>query len=428
MIRAWSPLGGRGESLGAARVSDEGDTGRDRPHGERVHAKGSHTEESGQDDPRVPGSLSFRLGSPPLGIVILAVSMALITPAAAASESAVEAPLAIESLLLDGAVAGSRVVVVGERGHILVSTDDGRSWKQSQVPTRAMLTAVHMHDERIGWAVGHDAVILRTDDGGTTWRLVHHAPEEERPLLDVWFRDERTGFAVGAYGYFLATEDGGESWVSRTISEDDFHLNALVPAGAWSSDAKRTDVRQPARQLPETQRPDDDPEQSKRLARQPEALPPATQGPGTGRPDTRRLFIAAEAGVAYRSDDAGETWRELPSPYAGSWFGALALDADHVLLFGLRGRLFHSEDTGETWTQVTTGTNATLTDAVRLPSSDQVLITGLEGALLTSPDGGRSVSFTRLASRQGISAARVLPDGDVLLIGEFGVQRLPRSE
>ena len=140
-----------------------------------------------------------------------------------------KAPLAVESLLLDGAAAGSRLVVVGERGHILTSTDDGASWTQAEVPTRVLLTALHMHDERTGWAVGHDAVILRTVDGGESWTLAHQAPEEELPLLDVWFRDERTGFAVGAYGYFLATKDGGETWTSRTISEDDFHLNALIP-------------------------------------------------------------------------------------------------------------------------------------------------------------------------------------------------------
>ena len=283
---------------------------------------------------------------------------------------AVEAPLAIESLLLDGAVAGSRLVVVGERGHVLVSADNGASWKQARVPTRALLTAVHMHDERIGFAVGHDAVILRTGDGGATWRLVHHAPEEERPLLDVWFRDERIGFAVGAYGYFLATGDGGDTWTPRAVSEDDFHLNALVPAG------------------PE------------------------------------RLFIAAEAGVAYRSDDGGGTWRALSPPYAGSWFGALALDADRLLLLGLRGHLLRSEDAGETWTRVATGTNATLTAALQV-DSEQVLITGLEGTLLTSRDGGRSVSLGQLASRQGISAALALPDGGVLLLGEFGIRRLP---
>ena len=153
---------------------------------------------------------------------------------------------------------------------------------------------------------------------------MHYAPEEERPLLDVWFRDERTGFAVGAYGYFLATGDGGDTWTSRAVSEDDFHLNALAPAG----------------------------------------------------PD--RLFIAAEAGVAYRSDDGGETWRALSPPYGGSWFGVLALDADRVLLLGLRGHLLRSEDAGESWTQVVTATNATLTGALRVDSG-QVLITGLEG-------------------------------------------------
>ena len=286
---------------------------------------------------------------------------------------AVEAPLAAESLLLDGAAAGSRLVVVGERGHVLVSTDNGARWTQARVPTRALLTAVHMHDERIGWAVGHDAVILRTEDGGATWRLVHYAPEEERPLLDVWFRDERTGFAVGAYGYFLATGDGGDTWAARAISEDDFHLNALAPAG----------------------------------------------------PD--RLFIAAEAGAAYRSDDGGATWRALSPPYGGSWFGALALDRDRVLLLGLRGHLFRSEDAGERWIRVATGTNATLTAAVRLPSGE-VLITGLEGTLLTSRDGGRSVSLRRFASRQGVSTALALPEGGALLLGEFGVRRLPEAE
>ncbi len=309
-------------------------------------------------------------------------SLAAILPAAilclagqtlADAKSAVEVPLASTSLLLDAATAGSRVVVVGQRGHILFSDDNGETWKQARVPVRALLTALHMHDENTGWAVGHDAVIVRTDDGGDTWRLVHRAPEEERPLLDVWFRDKQTGFAVGAYGYFLATRDGGKTWNSRAISKDDFHLNEIVPAGP------------------------------------------------------RRLLIAAEAGVVYRSDDGGANWRELASPYTGSWYGALVKDEDELLLLGLRGHLFRSEDGGGSWTQVATGTTATLTDAIRL-ADGTVLITGLEGILLTSRDGGRSVSATRLPSRQGITSALALADGGVLLTGEFGVRRLPRPE
>ena len=297
----------------------------------------------------------------------------LATQASGDAKPAVEAPLAVHSLLVDATTAGPRVVVVGQRGHILVSGDGGKSWEQSRVPTRALLTAVHMHDERTGWAVGHDAVILRTDDSGDTWRLLHRAPEEERPLLDVWFRDKQSGFAVGAYGYFLATGDGGETWAPRAISQDDFHLNEIVPAGA------------------------------------------------------ERLYIAAEAGVAYRSEDGGNTWSELPSPYTGSWYGALVLDEERLLLLGLRGHLFRSEDGGENWTQVATGTTATLTDAVRLPNGT-VLITGLEGILLTSRDGGLSVTATRLPSRQGITSALALADGGVLLTGEFGVRRQPLPE
>ena len=315
---------------------------------------------------------------PGTGHLALVLLLVVAASGRASAEGAVQAPLAIDSLLIDGAAAGSRLVVVGERGHVLLSTDGGGSWKQANVPVRVLLTAVHMHDERTGWAVGHDAVILRTGDGGETWTLVHQAPEEELPLLDVWFRDERTGFAIGAYGYFLVTRDGGETWMSRAISEDDFHLNALAPAGDGGS-------------------------------------------------GSQRLYIAAEAGVAYRSDDGGETWRELSSPYAGSWNDVLALDDGELLLMGLRGNLFRSGDAGETWSRVPTGTNATLTGAIRLPSG-AILVTGLEGNVLTSRDGGRSVSSRRLPSREGISAAVPLADGAALLIGEFGVQQFAVEE
>ena len=345
----------------------------------------------------------------------LVLWLGLVSLPGASAEEAVKARLAIESLLLDGAAVGSRLVVVGERGHILVSADSGASWSQAEVPTRALLTAVHMHDERTGWAVGHDAVILRTRDGGESWTMVHRAPEEELPLLDVWFRDERTGFAVGAYGYFLATADGGDTWAARAVSEDDFHLNALFPAGEEPAESPE----------PELQRL----ESPTTLADGPDSssLEPESKRPDSLEPELRRLYIAAEAGVAYRSDDGGETWRELPSPYAGSWFGGLALDDEQVLLTGLRGHLFRSEDAGETWTQVPTDTNATLTGAVRL-SSGAILITGLEGALLTSRDDGRSVTSARLPSREGISDALPLGGDEVLLIGEFGVRSPTRDE
>ena len=331
-------------------------------------------------------------GSIAFGLLLIVGAVLLAWPAAA-QRAAVESRLAATSLLLDGMAAGSRLVVVGERGHILFSDDRGANWRQAQVPVQVMLTAVRMLDAQTGWAVGHDAAILRTRDGGETWQLVHYAPQAQLPLLDVWFRDADNGFAVGAFGTFLASADGGDTWICRNgcweeddlLDEppllhapdsefaDDFHLNAIVPAGSG------------------------------------------------------RLFLAGEAGVLYRSDDDGGTWRALPSPYSGSWFGALALDPDTVLVAGLRGRLFRSQNAGESWTQIQTGTTATLTDLIRV-QPDLILITGLAGALLTSRDEGLSVSYRSLPSRQGVSTALVTDGGSVVLVGEFGVASLSEIE
>ncbi len=55
-------------------------------------------------------------------------------------EPAVRAPLAGKSLLLDATVADGHFVVVGERGHILTSADNGGTWQQSEVPSRGSLT------------------------------------------------------------------------------------------------------------------------------------------------------------------------------------------------------------------------------------------------------------------------------------------------
>src|SRR5688500_4980503 len=130
-----------------------------------------------------------------------------------ANKPAENAPLAPRSLLLDLAVAGSRLVAVGERGQVLLSDDQGATWRQAKsVPTRTMLTAVFFTDASYGWAVGHDETILNTVDGGETWIRSHFAPEAQQPLLDLWFANRVSGIAVGAYGAYLTTNDGGRSW------------------------------------------------------------------------------------------------------------------------------------------------------------------------------------------------------------------------
>jgi photosystem II stability/assembly factor-like uncharacterized protein len=326
----------------------------------------------------------------------------------AASESAEEAvepaqikPLASKSLLLDATGVDGLMVAVGERGHILTSRDQGLSWQQAEVPVRAAVTGVFFHDENLGWAVGHDALILRTRNGGASWELLDYAPDEQRPFLDIWFADESNGFAIGAYGFFYRTDDGGDTWTDTGLE--------LVDDGSQDEGGADTDYDYGY---------DDDYAYDYGADMHLNQVTLAASG---------RLYIAAEAGSIYRSDDGGATWKSLPSPYEGSFFGTVPLDGDSVLLYGLRGHLFRSDDAGESWQELETGTQALLTDGVRLDESTVVII-GLAGAILVSVDGGHSFSLAQQADRLGRVAVVSTDDGHLVTVGEGGVKRLPVSE
>lgn len=298
------------------------------------------------------------------------------TPAAAESEpgeSAIQSPMASRSLMLDIAVAGDRLVAVGERGHILTSSDGGTSWGQMEVPTQTMLTAVAFVDDRTGVAVGHDSVIIRTTDGGTTWERVYSAPEDEAPFFDVWFSDATHGTAIGAYGSRFITTDAGVTWEFDALGDTDWHLHQIA------------------------------------------------------RTDGGRLFVAAEAGFIYRSDDDGSTWIEIPSPYEGSYFGVLPLADESLLIFGLRGHLFRSDDSGETWLEIDTGTVAMLNRGIVLEDGT-IVIVGLGGTVLVSTDDGRSFTGHQQPGRRGISSIVETEGGSLVLVGEFGVRTATLAE
>lgn len=298
---------------------------------------------------------------------------------------ALAAPLAAESLLLDVVVLPTgNVVCVGERGHVLLSRDQGRHFEQRIAPTRSTLTRVYFLDAERGWAVGHDEVILRTTDGGATWTRVHYAPEHRQPLFDVWVGADGVGYAVGAYSAFLRTADYGATWEA-------------VPFAPAALAAPKKDA-------------DGDADLG---VSQPHLYGLRSAGPG-------RLYLAAEAGHLYRSDDTGRTWREIPSPYAGSLFGVLPLDGDALLAYGLRGHLFRSDDAGAHWRPLAGGTDL-LSAATRLPGGG-VAVVGLSGVVLLAPDGV-NFSMSRQEDRLGYSGVAVAADG-LVLVGEGGIHHL----
>lgn len=295
--------------------------------------------------------------------------------AAAADEYSTESAKASQSLLIDVAHAGKRLVVVGDRGHILFSDDQGKTWTQARVPTRQLLTAVTFVDDKRGWAVGHDAQILASSDGGATWSKQFEDLSREAPLLDIGMLDAQHGFAVGAYGALLETTDGGQHWqdvAERLDNPEQMHLNGI---------ARITDSG---------------------------------------------LFIVGEQGSMFRSADNGQTWTKVQSPYEGSLFGVIGTGQPHTLLaYGLRGNVLRSSDFGDSWQpielQANRGTFAFGLASASLLDDGSLVLVGNGGSVLRSHDHGQHFTLYNRADRIALAAATGLADGGLLLVGQGGI-------
>jgi photosystem II stability/assembly factor-like uncharacterized protein len=265
--------------------------------------------------------------------------------------------------------AGERLVAAGERGRILVSDDGAITWKVAQTPTRHTLTSLAFSDARVGFATGHQGTLLRTEDAGATWTQADLEMKQKPALFAVHMRGAR-GIAVGAYGAFLETADGGRSWRSRAIGPADFdrHLTGIASAGG------------------------------------------------------ARLIIAGEAGTLLASNDAGETWQLLKSPYAGSFFGALGLRSGAVLVFGMRGNAWRSADAGKSWQRVELGDYKGALQGAAEMADGSVILTGAEGLIATSTDGAITFRATSIPSRVTVTAAARTSSGRWLAAGPSGLR------
>ena len=276
-------------------------------------------------------------------------------PTTYSEEFSYKAGLVKESLLLDIA-NNTNSIIVGERGHVLINsaaTNDTTQnliadYTQVIVPTKTTLTAVTGINE-LAWVVGHDATILGSIDAGVNWELLHHAPELDRPLLDIHFFNPSHGIAVGAYGLFYRTEDGGRTWVQE------YHSSVLSQDDKEYLESIKTDEAFYLEELsfisPHFNRLHD--------------------ANGT-------LYLAGEAGLVAISNDQGHSWERLNLNYLGSFFDVAELPSKDILAVGLRGNMFLLSD-GE-WNSIATCITTSLNSV--LVSQEDVFVVGNNGVIL----------------------------------------------
>jgi photosystem II stability/assembly factor-like uncharacterized protein len=294
--------------------------------------------------------------------VIAAVTDAIDRPAT-------ESTLGAYSVLMSVTHLEDKLIAVGERGLILCSDDEGKSWRQLPSPVSVTLTGVSFFDDENGYAIGHGGIVLRTTNSGDAWKvqlngqqlaekLLQQAEESkdeesirqaklliadgpDKPFLDLLVLGRDHLVVVGAYGFAFESIDGGQSWTSwmdRIDNPFGLHLYSIRKQG-------------------------------------------------------ERILIAGEQGFVALSVDDGETFETIETSYEGSFFTAQLLGQDEIVLAGLRGNTLVSEDNGLHWKDIKNPISSSIM-ASFIHSDGQVIMANQAGTLLGLRDN-RLVPLTR---------------------------------
>ena len=163
---------------------------------------------------------------------------------------------AIDVLKIDGRVvairAGGRV---GGPAAMMESFDEGKTWSsRSMSDVTGMILDIRFVDQQTGFIAGATdpeepkahARILKTSDGGKTWRPVFESPRAVDNNWKLAFPSARVGYATimsynapegDARGYVVKTEDGGESWRKQVVTTDSdwipYGINFLSETHGW---------------------------------------------------------------------------------------------------------------------------------------------------------------------------------------------------
>ena len=308
---------------------------------------------------------------------------------------------AARSVLLGAAFAGSRIVVVGERGIVLLSDDAGVNWRQAQVPVSVTLTAVRFASAREGWAVGHAGTVLSTRDGGQTWQrqldgqlaaqaILANAKRRgdesgiklaeqlvadgaDKPFLDLHFFDNQRGIVVGAYNLAFTTSDAGLSW---------------QPIGHLLANPKASHLY-------------------------------AVRSRGTV------VVIAGEQGMLLRSNDSGATYQRLETPYRGSFFTVELPNDNAIVVAGMRGNALRSDDAGQRWISMATAGSTSIT-ASALTLGGEIWLGNQAGTLWRMSE--RTLETRQSAPGAATTALLPLADGRLLTLSMRGLGVSPPQQ
>lgn len=300
---------------------------------------------------------------------------------------------------------------VGRYGTVLKTTNGGKSWKKVTVPSGAAgydFTSVAFVDTKHGWALGcasgaapvpTENMLLLTSNGGSSWTSVNfEMTEATGQFFSITFVSTTEGWATGDFGCVYHTTDGGYSWTEQTVPT---HPNPLyaAPQVLFLDDRKGFVVTD-------------------------DGYLEATEDGGetwTVVTDQGGSFCSVafagglhgwafgNDGVCYRTESGGQSWEWLSSGARQPLLACSFVESSTGYAVGFSGTVLHTSDGGEHWISLETGTTATLR-GVFFIDKDTGWVVGDGGLILHTDDGGQSWATQTSGTSKDLGAIHFVDD------------------
>ncbi len=304
--------------------------------------------------------------------------------------------------------------VLLQNGNLLRTTDGGRTWRRrTAVPStpatspgsKVVPTDVAFTGADTGFAATSAGALFATPDGGQTWTPVAQSGAALRALS---FADAADGYAVGDSSVVLRTTDGGAHWTAGSVSDAGQSLSSIRCAA--SSCIATTAA-------------------GDRLFRSADAGATwATVFPATerlyaaGLADAAHVVAAGADGTTVLSANAGASFSRVGGRVFGRYEQVQATGRQQAYAFGVAGALARTRDGGSTWEDLGAATSDRVV-SVSFPTARTGFALDSVGQLLRTDNAAESWQILNPGTSTAPTAVAALDGRRVLLVGPRGIRR-----
>lgn len=284
------------------------------------------------------------------------------------------------------------------------------NWKVVNTGTNEDLYAAHFPSDKVGFAGGTGGCIIKTEDGGQSWKQSNNGIPSDFAMYSIYFIDEKKGFAVGNQSRLYVTENGGNAWTETKIGQSHLrdilfidkkngcivadgaifktndagstwqNVNHLLPAGIVPSDLKSAELY---------------------------------------FIDQKTGFVLLD-GKILKTTDSGNSWRIINVPGL-ALYDMDFIDAKNGYLCGIGTGLLKSANGGESWKKVTGFSNNT-PQTVKFINSKEGFVGGRSGEIYQTGDSANSWSLNSSLTDKDIHELIYLKSSrTIIAFGKNGV-------